>query len=156
MPHHHPSPKEIANLKPKRRGEGGGRKKGSINKNSRILKDALLLAAEAAGDDLFASKKAKQDKLVGYLRWMALKEVSTFASLLGRVIPLQITVEKVEVHYETVEDIQRDILARQIPIEKLTELLRQMPATRAEAAKLDDKRLLEAVRSTSGDQFEIE
>jgi hypothetical protein len=47
----------------------GGRKKGTPNKTTAVLKEAILLAAEQTGED----GKGK-DGLVGYLRHVAEKE----------------------------------------------------------------------------------
>lgn len=62
----------------------GGRKKGTPNKTTALLKDAILLAAEQAGG---------KGGLVGYLKMLALSEPSAFASLLGKVLPTQVTGE---------------------------------------------------------------
>jgi hypothetical protein len=55
----------------------GGRKKGTPNKTTAALKDAILTAAEEA---LPGGK-------VGYLKWLAKGNSSAFASLLGKVLP---------------------------------------------------------------------
>jgi hypothetical protein len=66
----------------------GGRKKGTPNKTTAVLKEAILLAAEQVGED-----GAGRDGLVGYLRHVAEKEVKSFTGLLGRVLPLQLSGE---------------------------------------------------------------
>ena len=63
----------------------GGRKPGSVNKTTALLKDAVLKAAELAGSDIHGT-----DGLVGYLRMQATLNPAPFMSLLGRVIPLQV------------------------------------------------------------------
>lgn len=63
----------------------GGRQKGTPNKTTGALKDAILKAAELSGND----KKGK-DGLVGYLRRVADDDVKAFAGLLGKVLPLQV------------------------------------------------------------------
>lgn len=55
----------------------GGRKKGTPNKTTAALKDAILTAA----DDCHPGGK------VGYLKWLAKTNSSAFASLLGKVLP---------------------------------------------------------------------
>jgi hypothetical protein len=72
-----------ANRKPPNAGKG--RPKGSPNKTTQALKDAILLAAEQSG----GNKKGK-DGLVGYLKRVADTDVKAFSSLLGRVLPLQV------------------------------------------------------------------
>ena len=58
----------------------GGRKRGVTNKTTALLKDAVLQAAEAAGD---------KGGMVGYLTTQAKQNPQAFMSLLGRVLPLQ-------------------------------------------------------------------
>jgi len=64
---------------------GIGRKKGTPNKTTKVLKEAILLAAEVVGED----KKGK-DGLVGYLVRVAKTDTKAFCSLLGRVLPLEV------------------------------------------------------------------
>jgi hypothetical protein len=65
---------------------GKGRKKGVPNKTTATLKEAILLAAEQVGEN-----GAGKDGLVGYLRTVAATDVKAFASLLGKVLPMQVT-----------------------------------------------------------------
>ena len=58
----------------------GERRKGVVNKTTALLKDAVLQAAEAAGD---------KEGMVGYLTVQAKSNPTAFMSLLGRVLPLQ-------------------------------------------------------------------
>ncbi len=63
----------------------GGRRKGSTNKTTALLKDAILQAAELAGDP---------EGMVGYLRVQAKINPGPFMALLGKVLPMQITGDK--------------------------------------------------------------
>jgi hypothetical protein len=67
--------------RPKGLPKTGGRKKGTPNKNTALLKDAILEAATLAGD---------KDGLVGYLKTQAKDNPGPFMALLGKVLPLQI------------------------------------------------------------------
>jgi len=60
----------------------GGRKAGTPNKTTALLKDAILQAAEKAGG---------KEGLVGYLKVQAEKNAAPFLALLGKVLPMQIT-----------------------------------------------------------------
>ncbi|WP_338112061.1 hypothetical protein [Rhizobium changzhiense] len=62
--------------------------KGTPNKTTALLKDAIIKAAEATGSD-----KAGKDGLVGYCTFLAKDEPKAFAQLLGKVLPMQITGE---------------------------------------------------------------
>ena len=113
-----------------------GRKRGSVNRMTPLLKDALLLAGSVAGDRLVereiierrARDAAENDlpesagelkqaveengSLVGYLSWLALEHPTAYAPLLGRVLPLQIRVDShKDIVYRTTEEIDRDFRA---------------------------------------------
>lgn len=60
---------------------GMGRPKGSLNKTTALLKDAILEAATLAGG---------KEGLVGYLRVQAEANPGPFMALLGKVLPIQI------------------------------------------------------------------
>lgn len=59
----------------------GGRSKGTPNKTTALLKDAILKAATDAGGD---------DGLVGYLKTQAAANPGPFLALLGKVLPMQV------------------------------------------------------------------
>lgn len=65
-------------------GAGPGRPKGSPNKTTKLLKDAILLAAQRAGG-------AGEEGLVAYLEKQAKENPGPFMSLLGKVLPMQVT-----------------------------------------------------------------
>jgi hypothetical protein len=58
-----------------------GRAKGTPNKTTALLKDAILKAADGAGG---------KDGLVGYLQAQAKANPGPFMALLGKVLPMQI------------------------------------------------------------------
>jgi hypothetical protein len=60
-----------------------------VNKQTAIVKDALLVAAELAGRDVRPGDP-EADGAVSYFRWLAVTEPSAFASLIGKVIPFQV------------------------------------------------------------------
>jgi len=62
-------------------GPGPGRPKGSPNKTTALLKDAILQAATDAGDGDMAA----------YLEKQARENPGPFLSLLGKVLPMQVT-----------------------------------------------------------------
>lgn len=62
-----------------------GRPKGAPNKTTRVLKEAVVQAAEAVGAD----GKGKQG-LVGYLTHLARTEPRAFSSLLAKAMPIQL------------------------------------------------------------------
>lgn len=61
---------------------GMGRVKGTPNKTTALLKDAILKAAENAGG---------KAGLVGYLQQQATDNPGPFLALLGKVLPMQVT-----------------------------------------------------------------
>lgn len=68
-----------------------GRPKGAVNKTTAALKDAILLAAEATGED-----KQGKNGLLGYCAFLAKEEPRAFATLLGKVLPTQINADVVQ------------------------------------------------------------
>lgn len=58
-----------------------GRAKGTPNKTTALLKDAILQAADQAGGP---------DGLIGYLKSQAAANPGPFMALLGKVLPMQI------------------------------------------------------------------
>jgi hypothetical protein len=117
-----------------RKGDGRqkGRTPGAENKTTRILKEAMLMAAEQLGDlsgikpkDL--SKEGIEngkDGLVGYLRWAGKCEPRSFMSILGRLLPTQVKVDSfTQTVYRSVEEIQRDMERRGLNIRSFGQLL---------------------------------
>ncbi len=62
----------------------GGRKKGTPNKTTALLKDAILKAAEQAGN------KVGDEGMISYLVQQAEENPQSFMGLLGKVLPLQL------------------------------------------------------------------
>jgi hypothetical protein len=109
-------------LKLSKKGERrGGRQPGTQNKTTQMLKDALINAAEALGypkelpvrDDAgeptgaFALQKTGEGGSQGYLEWLGLNHPRTFATMLGRVLPLQLNIKterSLKVTYKTVAE----------------------------------------------------
>lgn len=67
--------------RPKGLPKTGGRQKGTPNKRTALLKDAILEAAEKAGGP---------EGVVGYLTMQAQTNPAAFMSLLGKVMPTQV------------------------------------------------------------------
>jgi len=63
---------------------GRGRPKGSLNKTTAVLKDAIIQAATNAGGE---------GGLVAYLQTQAEESSAAFLVLLGKVLPKQVTGE---------------------------------------------------------------
>lgn len=64
---------------------GKGRPKGSPNKTTTALKEAILIAATTHGED-----GAGAGGLSGYLLKVAREDIKAFSGLLGRVLPLDV------------------------------------------------------------------
>jgi hypothetical protein len=118
--------------KGRKRPPNAGRKRGSFNKTTSVLKEAALLAAEQTGDP----SKRGCDGLVGYLRFVAREYPPAFMSLLGRVLPQQVQVDtQTEITYRSVAEIERDMANRGFSIQDIAPLLIE-----AGSSKKDDGR----------------
>lgn len=65
-----------------------GRRAGTPNKTTALLKEAIIRAAEDVGSD-----GEGKGKLTGYCTFLAKTEPKAFAQLLGKVLPMQIAGE---------------------------------------------------------------
>jgi hypothetical protein len=114
------------NIKPKPFTKGvktGGRKKGSTNKTSRLLKEALIMAAENVGLD-----GQGKNGLVGFLTRVALKDPQTFMRSMEKLLPMQITGKDgspMQVQHSTKDQIVERFKERGLP---LPPSLLEMPA----------------------------
>ena len=140
-----------------------GRPRGGINRNSKLLKDALLLAGAVTGDrfaerEIIASSKAEaldhdgqriageleecveeHGALVGYLSWLAEHHPSVYGSLLGRVLPMQVKVDShKDMVYKTVEEIQQEIADLKLPMDRLAPLLLGKYVPRERDTQIED------------------
>jgi hypothetical protein len=114
-----------------------GRRGGSPNRTTGLLKEAVLLAAELEGDIALQEFKnaaqlhregdleaAKRGGLVGYLRYVARHYPPSFVTLLSRVLPLQVRVDaRTESVIRTVGEIREKMARRGVPLEAVAPLL---------------------------------
>ena len=106
-------PKSNATSFRKGRKKTGGRMAGVPNRTTNLLRDAVILAAEAVGSD-----GAGKDGLVGYLMRVAIINPLPFCSLLGRVMPLQKSAPEVDhtkIVYRSADEIRQELLDRGVP-----------------------------------------
>ena len=89
---------------------GTGRQKGTRNRTTTLLKDAILQAATLVGQD----GKGK-DGLVGYLKMLAVKERAVYSRLLEKVLPMQLHLEDKTKNY-TVEEAAERLRERGLPV----------------------------------------
>jgi hypothetical protein len=132
---------ELKTTKNKKGERRGGRKAGTPNKTTQILKDALLDAAAALGfpeevtlvdDDgqptgVIKFRKTGIDGMTGYLEWLGLTHPRTFAVLLGRVLPTQLnikTASSLKVTYKTVAEANKALRESGITDAVVSEILK--------------------------------
>jgi hypothetical protein len=115
--------------KGKKRPPNAGRKVGSINKTTGMLKEAVLMAAQQTGDPGMRG----HDGLVGYLRFVAREYPPAFVSLLARVLPQQVLVNAhAEVTYRNIAEIEDEMASLGFPIEDIAPLLTRVHPIKAE------------------------
>lgn len=94
--------------------EGAGRKKGSRNKTTKLLKEAIIMAAECEGRD----GHGKQG-LVGFLRALSRREPAVFGRLMEKLLPYQLTGKDgspMQMEHTTKEQIVERFKERGLPL----------------------------------------
>jgi hypothetical protein len=113
---------------------GPGRKPGSENVITRLVKDAISDAGEALGDYLLKKnslvKSIGLGGFAGYYVWLGFYFPQAFATLSGRLIPIQVDVTRKDKPYRSLEDVQRAIAERGLPPELLKPVLQHYSADR--------------------------
>lgn len=124
----------VVPIKQEKRGRFGkpgipnpGKPRGAISKHTRLLKDAIMLAAELEGQD-----GEGKGKLVGFMRKVAQEDLRAFCMLLSRVIPLQVETKSMEPEqkrttYKSVEDVQRELASRGVSLELMFKVMKFEP-----------------------------
>jgi hypothetical protein len=100
------NPKANATTFKRGRKKTGGRKRGTPNRNTRILGEAIVAAAEAAG-----SERGK-DGLFQYFKKLAKEQPAIFVPLLGKLITPQFESRQtstIEVIYRTPAEIRQEL-----------------------------------------------
>jgi hypothetical protein len=94
-----------------------GRPKGSLNKFSRNLQEALLEAAHRLGRD-----GKGQDGLIGYLMWLGRKDPKSYAMLLRGLMPAEVKATMTLKPLLTPEEALAEMRARGLPAELIEHL----------------------------------
>ena len=145
-------PKSNATSFKKGRKKTGGRKAGTPNKTTGFFREAVLTAAENAGN------KVGGDGLVSYLKWVALKHPSSFLNLLGRLMPQQLEPEQTSPPEEekvlhTTEEIYEQLTVFGVPPETFAHALLAIHKERSQKAgqtsSTDDRRVEDRASNTS-------
>jgi len=118
-------PKSNATSFKKGRKKTGGRKAGTPNRTTGFLREEVLTAAEAAGNELGG------DGRVGYFKWVALNHPPSFLSLLARSLPQQLEPEQTSPPEDdkvlhTIEEVREELIRNGVPPEALGRALLRM------------------------------
>lgn len=111
----------------------GGRPKGSTTIRTRVLRDAALLACEAVGEvsmdaqfgekgnfTRYAMEATGEGGLVGYLKWVAMYHPASMATILTKILPMQVQVARRPTEiFETLDDLKRELDGRGITMQQL-------------------------------------
>lgn len=98
----------------KKREKTGGRKKGTPNKVTVILKDGIMTAMEELGQDL----KGK-DGVIGFLKRMAIRKPEQFMRLVEKLLPYQLTGKDggpMQMIHKTREELVQRMKERGLPV----------------------------------------
>ena len=126
----------------KGRKKDGGRKKGTPNKSTVRLKDAILTAAEFVGENGYVDKESGKivrgtNGLVGYLAKLAINSPDLFVPLLGRVLPLELQTDGAPVNVQVItnETTMKEISNIYLQVIRNAE---QVPEMKMIEGKVDD------------------
>ena len=115
-----------------------GKPRGAINKNTRLLKEAIMLAAEIEGQD-----GQGKGKLVGFMRKVAQEDLRAFVMLLSRIIPLQVEQKTMDddrpkrTTYKSVDEVKRELASRGVSMELMFKIMQAEPNPMDEPEPLD-------------------
>jgi hypothetical protein len=99
-----------------------GRAKGTPNKSTRIMREAVILAMEAASLQLKTRELLSESGVVGYLTHQAINEPVAFLAFASKaVLPLQIKHDLgmdnvIEVRFRKIEEVRMEFKRRGLPI----------------------------------------
>jgi hypothetical protein len=86
------------------------------NKNTRVLREAVLLAAAAAGSE------KRRNGLFLYLKKVAKRQPAVFMPVLARLLPLQVESQqtsKTKVTYRSVAELRQELIKRGVPVDTI-------------------------------------
>ena len=102
--------------------KGPGRDVGQVNRYTRVLKEAIIIAAEEHGRN-----GNGKDKLIGFMRKVIDEDLRTFCMLMGRAMPLQVETREdgpKEVIYATVDEVKREMASKGISFDVMIRMMR--------------------------------
>lgn len=108
------APKKRDHLFSKGHEKQGGREKGTKNKTTMLLKEAIIMAAELEGLD----RKGKGG-LVGFLRNLSRREPAVYGRLMEKLLPYQLTGKDgspMQVVHSTKEQLLERMKERGLPV----------------------------------------
>ena len=127
----------------------GGRRRGIPNRNTRVLREAVLLAAAAAG-----SEKGRNGLFL-YLKKVAKKQPAIFMPVLARLLPLQVESQqtsKTEVTYRSFAEIRQELIKRGVPVDIIYPALTDEADETEETDEIDMTGKTDKTDDNSGEQ----
>lgn len=111
-----------------------GRKKGTPNKTTTLLKDAIIEASVRLGRD----GKGK-DGTVGYLMWLARIEPAVYGRMLEKILPMQLEVKDTTKKTYTAEEARAALEERGLPVpQSLADLAMTVEKRRDDEGDVDN------------------
>ena len=100
-----------------------GRPVGATAKYTRVIKEALLIAAEEHGRN-----GNGKDKLIGFMRMVLDEDLKTFCMMMARAMTLQVETRTddgpKEVIYATVDEVKREMASKGISFDVMIRMMR--------------------------------
>jgi hypothetical protein len=118
--------------KGQKRPAGAGRRKGVPNRISLALKDAVIAAAELAGEKKWSKttksfSRSGPGGLLGYCLHLAKHNEAVFAPLLSKVLPLHTTSAAITRNYKTEAEVRQLCAERGVYFDRIMDIGEPMP-----------------------------
>jgi len=99
-----------------KKGEAPGRLVGAKARYTRVIKEAIIIAAEEYGKNGHG-----KDKLIGFMRKVIEEDLKTFCMMMARAMPLQIETREMETKsdavYKSMDEVKREFASRGLDFE---------------------------------------
>jgi hypothetical protein len=120
-----------------------GRRRGVPNRITMAMKDAIIAAAESAGEKKYSPKtkgftRCGPNGLFGYMRHLALHREELFTPLLSKVLPMHVSSAAVTRNYKTEAEVRQLCAERGVDFDRIMDIGEPMPRNMIDVTTVRD------------------